>query len=464
MARVRTSYRCSECGWTTGKWVGQCPDCGSWGTVEEGPAPVSTPAARHALAPATPARPIDQIRPEDARARSTGLGELDRVLGGGIVPGAVILLAGEPGVGKSTLLLHVAAQAARQAAREGRGPVMYLTGEESAAQVRIRADRISAVADNLLLASLTDVEGALGHIHAHSPSLVVVDSVQTFASAESSGAPGSVSQVRACASAFIEVAKSTGVPIVLVGHVTKDGTIAGPRVLEHLVDVVCQFEGDRHARLRLLRALKNRYGATDEVGCFDLTDSGIIELPDPSGLFLEGADAQVPGTCITITLEGRRPMALQMQALLAPSKMSNPRRATSGVSSPRVAMTLAVLQGRVGVPLADKDVYISTVGGASSSEPAVDVAVALAVASAAADRVIPSDLVAIGEVGLNGQLRSVTGIERRLTEAARLGFTTAIVPASAARSARLPASLTIHPVSSVRDAIARALRDGSDSR
>ncbi|SDZ95406.1 DNA repair protein RadA/Sms [Bowdeniella nasicola] len=458
MARTKAAYACTDCGWTTTKWVGQCPACKAWGTVEEEASVATSVRAVTALAPSRPAQPIDEVKAEDARARTTGLSELDRVLGGGIVPGAVILLAGEPGVGKSTLLLHVAARAAQKASRTGAGPVLYLTGEESEAQVRIRADRIGAVSSNLLLSSLTDVGAALGHIEQTRPSMVIVDSVQTFASADISGVPGSVTQVRNTAGAFIEVAKTQGVPIVLVGHVTKDGSIAGPRVLEHLVDVVCQFEGERHSRLRMLRALKNRYGATDEVGCFDLTDAGIIELPDPSGLFLEGADVHVPGTCATITLEGRRPMPLQVQSLLAETTFSSPRRTTSGLSQSRTMMTLAVLQARLRLPLGNFDIYVSTVGGAATSEPAVDLAIATSVAGAALDKTFRPGFIALGEVGLTGQLRSIVGIDRRLNEAARLGFTDSIVPKQAAGHAKVPAGMSLHPV----DSVSAALRVGLD--
>ncbi|MDO5726785.1 MAG: DNA repair protein RadA [Bowdeniella nasicola] len=453
MGRAKVHYVCEECGWDTTKWVGQCPECGAWGTITEMAAPPPVHAA--ALPPVTPAEPISQISPDDATARSCGLSEVDRVLGGGIVPGAVILLAGEPGVGKSTLLLDLAATAARRAEREGRAPVLYLTGEESAAQVRIRADRIGAISDHLHLAALTDLDAALAQIAAVAPSLVIVDSVQTLYTASASGSPGSITQVRAVTNALIEAAKSRHLPTIVVGHVTKDGNIAGPRTLEHLVDVVCMFEGERHASLRLLRAVKNRYGATDEVGCFALGDRGTTQLPDPSGLFLEGADAAVPGTCLTITVEGRRPMPLQMQALLTPTNLTNPRRTAVGISPSRTSMLLAVLQGRVGLPVDRFDVYISTVGGAKTSEPAVDLAVVLAVASAHADRIIPATTIACGEVGLNGQLRSVTAMSRRLSEAARLGFTTAIIPAHS--DVRAPDSMRIVPVGSVRDAITAAL-------
>ncbi len=358
-----------------------------------------------------------------ARARPTGVDELDRVLGGGLVPGAVVLLAGEPGVGKSTLLLDVAARAA-----SAERPSLIVTGEESAAQVRLRAERIGAVAAHLYLAAETDLGATLAHIDAVRPSLLVVDSVQTIASAEVDGTAGGVTQVREVAAALIKVAKERGIATVLVGHVTKDGSIAGPRLLEHVVDVVLQFEGERHSRLRLVRAVKNRFGTADEVGCFDLHDTGITGLADPSALFLTHRDKPVPGTCVTVSVEGRRPIIAEVQALVATSTLATPRRATSGLESARVAMVLAVLEKRGNVPVSKQDIYAATVGGVRLSEPAADLAIAMAVASAATDRPVPAGTVVIGEVGLAGEIRRVTGLRHRLEEAARLGFTRALVP------------------------------------
>ena len=461
----RTSYRCTECGWTSPKWLGQCRECRAWGTLEEqrpGAAPggVGAPALTRATTPATPALPIGQVSAEEARARPTGVGELDRVLGGGIVPGAVVLLAGEPGVGKSTLLLDVAAKAAAVSRSRGDGPVLYVTGEESASQVRLRAERIDALDPALLLASETTLEALLGHVEASSPSLVVVDSVQTVASTQVEGSAGGVTQVRAVAGALIAVAKERGIPVLLVGHVTKDGGIAGPRVLEHLVDVVTQFEGDRHARLRLLRAVKNRYGPTDEVGCFDLGERGIVGLADPSGLFLSAARSEVPGTCATVTLEGRRPMPVEVQALVAGTNAGSPRRTTSGVDHSRVAMALAVLAARLRVDTSSTDVYVSTVGGARAVEPATDLAVAVAVVSAARDLPTPAGLVAVGEVGLTGEVRATVGVQRRLAEAARLGFDRAIVPLAGSQELRAVPGMQVLPVAHVGEAVGAALPQG----
>ncbi|MFI7587953.1 DNA repair protein RadA [Spongisporangium articulatum] len=417
-------FRCTECGWTALRWVGRCGECQAWGTVEEvGPPVVGVTRAR-SVAPSAQARPIAEIEAESADTWATGVDELDRVLGGGIVSGSVVLLAGEPGVGKSTLLLDVASRAAST----GR-TVLYVTGEESASQVRLRAERIGALRPRLLLAAETDLATVLGHVEQVKPDLLVVDSVQTVLSANVDSGPGSVSQVREVAASLIKLAKTRHMATLLVGHVTKDGGIAGPRVLEHLVDVVCQFEGDRHTRLRMVRAVKNRYGPTDEVGCFDLSEVGIVGLSDPSGLFLSQHAEPVPGTAITVTLEGRRPMVGEVQALVTQSPLSSPRRVSNGLESSRVSMVLAVLDRRAGITLHQHDTYVSTVGGARLGEPSADLAVAIALASSLLDRPVPPGLVVLGEVGLAGEVRPVPGVSRRLSEAARLGFTKAIVPA-----------------------------------
>jgi DNA repair protein RadA/Sms len=421
-------YRCTECGWQAAKWSGRCGECQAWGTVVQAGIPRLARAAVHRSgAPvSTPAVPIGQVDVSDARARPTGLDELDRVLGGGLVPGAVLLLAGEPGVGKSTLLLEAGALVAES------GPVLYVTGEESAAQVRLRADRIGAVSDRLFLAAENDLDAVLAHIEAVRPALLIIDSVQTISAAGVDGAPGGVTQIREVAAALTAVAKERALATILVGHVTKDGSVAGPRTLEHLVDVVLHFDGDRHSQLRMVRAVKNRYGPTDEVGCFDLGEYGIIGLPDPSGLFLSQHREPVPGTCVTVTLEGRRPLPAEVQALVGHSVLDIPRRATSGLDASRVGMVLAVLQRRAGINLGKQDVYAATVGGVRLTEPSVDLAVAISLASSAANLSVPRGVVAIGEVGLAGEVRRVSGLARRLAEAERMGFRRAIVPAGSA--------------------------------
>jgi DNA repair protein RadA/Sms len=447
-AATKPSLRCTECGWTTSKWVGRCGQCQAWGTIGDGR---EVPSRTTAPGPVTaPASLITDVDAEFAQARPTGVGELDRVLGGGLVPGAVVLVAGEPGIGKSTLLLDVCGRQGRAGQR-----ILYVTGEESAAQIRLRAERIGALADTLYLAAETDLGAVLAHIDDVRPDLLVVDSVQTIGSAELDGAAGNVTQVREVAAALIAVAKARGLATLLVGHVTKDGSIAGPRVLEHVVDVVVQFEGDRHTALRLVRAVKNRYGPTDEVGCFDLSDEGITGLADPSGLFLSsGSGAEpVPGTCVTVTLEGRRPLVAEVQSLVAVSSLPSPRRATSGLDTSRVAMLTAVLERRAGVPLRSCDVYVSTVGGARVTEPATDLAVALAVAGAAQDRALVPRTVAFGEVGLAGEIRPVSAVPRRLAEAARLGFTTAIVPSGPGGAALAHPGMRVIQVTDVVSAV-----------
>lgn len=424
----RSTFSCADCGYEVTKWVGRCPSCHAWGTIEES-APPRTSARTIAATPSAPAKPIAEVDLESARARATGLAELDRVLGGGFVPGAVVLLAGEPGVGKSTLLLEAAHRWAN-ATQDGEleSPALYVTGEESAGQVRLRAERTNALHPSLYLGADSDLGAVLGHVDSIKPGLLIVDSVQTIHSSDVEGSPGGVTQVRAVATSLIALAKERGIPVVLVGHVTKDGSVAGPRVLEHLVDVVLQFEGDRHSTLRLLRAAKNRFGPSDEVGCFEQRDEGIVEVPDPSGLFLNRQESMVSGTAITVVVEGKRPMLAEIQSLLMSTKMNIPRRSVSGLDSARLDMTLAVLEKRNGLTTSDKEVFAATVGGMRVIEPAADLAVALAVASARQNTPLPPNMIAIGEVGLAGEVRTVGGVGRRLTEAARMGFDHALVP------------------------------------
>ncbi len=412
------------------KWVGRCGECQAWGSVAE----AATVTVRTKAGPVTtPAVPIGQVSIEESTMRTSGVPELDRVLGGGLVPGAAILMAGEPGVGKSTLLLEVAAQTARVRRR-----VLYLTGEESAAQVRLRADRTSAIHDELFLAAETDLGALLSHIEAVRPELLVIDSVQTISAPDVDGVAGGVSQVKEVAAALIRVAKTRNIATVLVGHVTKDGGIAGPRVLEHLVDVVLHFEGDRNSRFRMLRAVKNRFGPVDEVGCFELGATGISAVSDPTGLFVENHVKQVPGTCVAVSMEGRRPMLAEVQALVTTAASDKVRRTTSGIDSSRLAMVLAVLQQHGGMRLAHRDVFVSTVGGARLIEPATDLAIAIAIASADQDRPPPSGTVAMGEIGLAGELRRVRDLPQRLAEAARLGFKYAVVPSERSHSDEVP--------------------------
>lgn len=420
MARATTDYRCTECGWTSIKWVGRCGECQSWGTVVDS---AETTGITRSLKPVTlsderTARAITNITTAEVEHWPTGIGEFDRVLGGGIVPGATILLSGEPGVGKSTLLLAVASRAAEAGQR-----VLYVTAEESAAQVRLRAGRTGALHDSLYLAAETDLATILAQIDHVQPNLLIVDSVQTVSSSLSDGLAGGPAQVREVAATLIRVSKDRDLPVLLVGHVTKDGSIAGPRMLEHLVDVVCQFEGDRQTSLRFVRAQKNRFGPTDEVGCFDMTGDGISEVPDPSGLFLSNTRHPVSGTCVTVTIEGRRPLPVEVQALIVATNNPQPRRVVNGVEASRVAMLLAVLDRRAGVRLGDHDVYVSTVGGIRLTEPGADLAIALALVSAARDKPLPRTLAAVGEISLAGEIRPAHSPAQRATEARRLGFT-----------------------------------------
>ena len=425
---ARPGYRCSECGHEPGKWHGRCPECQAWGSVDEvGPAAVHLRRVTPGMVSA-PAQRIDEVSAVLVAPQASGVAELDRVLGGGLTPGAVVLLAGEPGVGKSTLLLA----AAKSWADGGQGAVLIVSGEESAAQVRLRADRMGALHRDIFLAAENDLAAVLGQVEQVQPRLLIVDSVQTFATAEVDGTAGGVSQVRAVAAALSAVAKERNMACVLVGHVTKDGGIAGPRVLEHLVDVVLQFEGDRHSTLRTIRGVKNRYGPSDEVGCFQMVADGIVGLADPSGLFLTRRGSAVPGTCATVSMQGRRAIPAEVQTLITPAAGETSRRTVSGLDASRTAMVIAVLQRWGGVPLGARDVLAATVGGVKMPEPAADLPLALALWSSAKDIPLEPGLVVMGELGLAADIRPVGGVPRRLAEAARLGFNHAIVPTGTA--------------------------------
>lgn len=466
MAKMSVQYLCSECGWSGPKWVGRCPECGQWGTVEEfhearpaarsrtaEPGRTSRTKASDAVA-SSAATAITDVATDSVERVATGFQEFDRVLGGGIVPGSVVLIAGEPGIGKSTLLLETAGNIARSY-RNANGTVLYISGEESQAQVRLRATRINAVEPNLLLAATTDLATALGLIERYKPTLAIVDSAQTIISQDVDGISGGSTQVREVASALIDTAKTLDVPVLLVGHVTKDGSIAGPRTLEHLVDVVCQFEGDSATALRLLRAVKNRFGPTDEVGCFDMSGEGIEEVIDPSGLFLssngDAGSTPVEGTCVTFTLDGHRSLPIEVQALVTDSVLPTPRRAVNGVDNSRIAMLTAVLYRHGKLNLLGNDLYVSTIAGGIAKEPGCDLSIVAALASAAKHTPIARTTCAIGEISLTGQVRPVPRLEYRLREAARLGFTTAVTPVLRKRVS--VAGLNIIQVDSLRDAL-----------
>jgi len=428
-------YRCQACGFQAGKWYGRCPDCGEFNTMAE--ERTAAPAggfrrggARAAGAPpgSQPRRLVEVSAGDAARVR-TGIAELDRVLGGGVVAGSLILIGGDPGIGKSTLLLQ-----ASRALAETAGPVLYVSGEESAAQVKLRADRLAPDApprEDLYILAETAVEAIETHVAALGPRVLVVDSIQTVYLAELESAPGSVSQVRECGGRLMTLAKARGLAVFLVGHVTKEGALAGPRVLEHLVDTVLYFEGERHATYRVLRAVKNRFGSTNEIGVFEMTERGLTEVANPSAVFLAERPRGAPGSVIVAALEGTRPLLLELQALVSPAHYGTPRRTVLGADYNRVCLLLAVLEKRAGFPLQNQDVFVNVAGGARCQEPAADLGIVVAAASSYTERAVAADVVLLGEVGLTGEVRAVSGLEARLGEAAALGFKSAIVPRSA---------------------------------
>ena len=466
MARGQSRFVCQACGNAVLRWEGQCRSCGEWNTlvetvVRDEPRPrLTTAGGASAAAPVSLAHAGDG--PPDVR-RAVGIGELDRVLGGGLVGGSVVLLGGEPGIGKSTLLLQVAAGIAEGAGGRPGDGVLYATGEESTAQVRLRAGRLGlttgAAADLIAVVAETSVGRIVDLARADRPGLLVVDSVQTVASDDLDGPPGSVGQVRECALRLMELAKADGIPVVLVGHVTKDGTLAGPKTLEHLVDVVLSVEGDRTGGLRLLRATKNRYGSTEEVGVFEMGERGLLEVADPARAFLAEHDAPAPGSVVAPVLEGSRPLLVEVQALVAPTSAPSPRRTASGIDGNRLALLVAVLGRRAGIGLGGHDVYANLAGGLTVTEPGLDLPLALALASSLRDRPVVPGTVAIGEVGLLGELRPIGGLDRRLREAARLGFTRAIVPRARGRDAGGAPGVELVVVGSLADAVRAALAD-----
>ncbi len=436
MAKSSTVFRCSSCGKQVSKWLGQCPSCREWGTLAEvtttrdalGAAGVKL--AKHSwssgagLTATAAATPITKISAEQSRAVSTGISELDRVLGAGLVPGSVVLLAGEPGVGKSTLLLEVA----HRCAAGELGPTLYISGEESVGQIRLRAERTNALAENLYLAAESELSEVIAQASEVNPGVLIVDSVQTLTAEGTEGTRGGVAQARAVTAALTSFAKASGTAVFLVGHVTKDGNVAGPRTMEHLVDVVLNFEGDRNSGLRFLRGLKNRFGTTDEVGCFEQTADGIREVTDPTGLFLYHR-APTVGTAVTVAMDGRRPLLAEIQGLTVASDGGKPRRNVSGLDSHRVPMVAAVLSEHGGIKaLPSLELYVSTVGGMVLTEPAADLALGLAIASAVVKKMPSARTVALGEIGLAGEIRRIPDLQRRLREAARMGFKRALIP------------------------------------
>ena len=452
--RDASVYRCQECGFSSPK-PGTCPDCRRAGNnwvqlVEERPASSSRASRRASVASVRPRALKDISMEHDDRVR-TGIGELDRVLGGGVVRGSLVLIGGDPGVGKSTLLLQ-AARALAQAAP----PVLYVTAEESAAQVKMRADRLGIATDGLLLWPENDLSVVQGHLDDVKPRALVIDSIQTVFLPDLESAPGSVAQVRECGARLMTLAKGLGIATFLVGHVTKEGALAGPRVLEHLVDTVLYFEGERHHSYRVLRAVKNRFGSTNEIGVFEMVEGGLMEVRNPSGFFLAERPREAPGSVVVSSLEGTRPVLLELQALVSQASVGTPRRTVLGADYNRVCLLLAVLEKRAGVPLGSQDVYVNVAGGGRVTEPAADLGIVVAAASSYMDRVVPPDVLVVGEVGLTGEVRAVAGLELRLREAAALGFRRAIVPRS---NVLEPAkvSLEVRGVATVGDALTALL-------
>jgi DNA repair protein RadA/Sms len=456
MPAARSVYVCQQCGSTSPKWAGQCPSCEAWNTLVETVLP-SGPAKRRERSTTGPGaaavEPIGAVSSAEAERLQSGIGEVDRVLGGGLVPGSIVLFGGDPGIGKSTLLLQLAARLAAAGSS-----ALYVTGEESSRQVRGRAERVGAVVDGISLLATTELETAVEAISGTAPAFAVVDSVQTLASGELGGPAGSVGQVREVAMRLAEVAKTSATCVALVGHVTKEGTVAGPRTLEHLVDAVVYLEGERLGTTRLVRAAKNRFGSTDEVGVLEMRGDGLVEVPDASRFFIESEQPPVAGSAVTIALEGTRPLAVEIQALVAPAGYGSPRRATTGIDTNRVLMLIAVLARHAGLNLTGHDVYVNVAGGLRIEEPAADLAVAAALASSLRERAVRSGTVLAGELALSGRLRPVSRPERRLAEARRLGFDRLVTgPARGETHGRASAPDGIEQAIDLRDALRRAL-------
>ena len=446
----KSAFFCQNCGYESPRWMGQCPACRQWNTMVEEVMPAKTAAASGPVKKNAPMS-LSQVSAEESARMSSGIEELDRVLGGGIVAGSLMLVGGDPGIGKSTLLL----QTARLLANEGRD-VLYVSGEESARQIKMRSERIGKCSDTLKILCETDIDRITEIVEKEMPKLLIIDSVQTMYTEKAASSPGSVSQVRETTAALLRLAKTTQIPVFIVGHVTKDGNVAGPRVLEHMVDTVLYFEGDRHASYRILRSVKNRFGSTNEIGVFEMADTGLTEVPNPSEYMLEGRPGGVPGSVVACSMEGSRPVMIEIQALVAKSSFNIPRRTANGTDFNRVNMLMAVLEKRGRLPLSSYDAYINITGGIRMTEPAVDLGIVLAIASCMKDFVVPEDTVVFGEVGLSGEVRSVSRASQRISEAAKLGFKKVVLPKSSLRSVRGAAdgSIELLPVSNVRELLA----------
>jgi DNA repair protein RadA/Sms len=451
LAKAKTIYVCNACGGNTPRWQGQCPACQAWNTLEESLSESTSSNARfQGLAQAVPRQKLSAIKAEDMPRLPTGVDEFDRVLGGGLVPGGVVLIGGDPGIGKSTLLLQALAEMSAAGVS-----VLYSSGEESAAQIALRAKRIALTAPQLEVLAEIQLEKLLTTIDAARPQVVVVDSIQTVYSDALTSAPGSVAQVRECAAQLTRYAKSSGICMLMVGHVTKDGHLAGPRVLEHIVDTVLYFEGDTHSSFRLVRSIKNRFGAVNELGVFAMTEKGLKGVSNPSAIFLSQHAEMVPGACVLVTQEGSRPLLVEIQALVDTAHIPNPRRLAVGLEQHRLAMLLAVLHRHAGIACFDQDVFLNAVGGVKISEPAADLAVLLAIQSSIRNRALPKELIVFGEVGLAGEIRPCPRGQERLKEAAKLGFTIAIIPKANLPKSKIP-GLRVIPVERIDEAISAA--------
>ena len=449
--KSKTVFLCSHCGNETAKWLGRCPSCGQWNTLEEYTPPTASKGT--AVAPAvTGARPkrLREIQTDEALRFSTGMGELDRVLGGGAVRGSLVLVSGAPGIGKSTMLLQICAQICKGQS------VLYVSGEESESQLKLRAQRLGVDSEELLLLCEPNLDAVLHSAEQIKPGLLIVDSIQTLYTEDRNTSPGSVAQVKDCTLRLMQYCKSSGVTVFVVGHINKEGAIAGPKVLEHMVDCVLYFEGEEHTTYRLLRSAKNRFGSTNEIGVFEMYEKGLREVPNPSEMLLSGRPQGTPGSCVACVMEGTRPVLAEVQALVSPTTMNFPRRSSNGFDYNRTAMLLAVMEKRGGIRFSNTDVYLNVVGGLRLDEPAADLAVVIAAVSAVKDTAVSDTLAAVGEVGLTGELRAVSQLSQRLSEIRRLGFTQCIIPRSGTRDLKAPEGLELLRARNIREVIAVA--------
>ncbi len=457
MKGPKSVFVCCECGCTVSNWVGKCPECSMWNTMEEVTPSVSAPSAEKRPVHEIELKTLNEIDVPTYMRIHTGIDELDRVLGGGLVSGSVVLLCGEPGIGKSTLLLQICDCL-------GRGKrVLYISGEESRGQIKLRAERLSVVGKDLFLVSDTDLDSVLAVVERVKPDVLIVDSIQTVSSSRSRSVAGSIAQVRECAAAFIALAKQNGPAVFLVGHVNKEGAISGPKVLEHMVDAVLYFEGEKRQSYRIIRAMKNRYGSTNEIGVFDMTDAGLREIPNPSEILLNERNEQVSGSCIGCAMEGTRPLITEIQALVSPTVFPTPRRTADGFDYNRMCLLLAVLEKRLTLRFSNNDVYLNIAGGIRLDEPAADLSVAVALISGILEKAVPSDLIAFGEIGLLGEVRPVTHIEQRVNEAVRLGFKTILLPKRCiGKGVKAPTGVTLAGVTHIAGVLPYLVKKGGE--